>query len=399
MIQDPPVPHGYPIERHDRYSPPPRLTELRQRRPMSRMRYIDGHEGWLITNYELARKVLSNPLFSNAPAGMHPVLGNMKATKEQKAAPPGMFLRMDPPDHTRLRRMLTGVFTVRRMNELEPGITEIVRTQLDELERHGPGADLVEHFALPVPSLVICELLGVPYEERASFQVDTAGIFRLDTPQDERLQLMQNIQKFLAGLVDRKRAEPTDDLLSELTRNPDLGRDELTGIAFLLLVAGHETTANMLGLGTLTLLEHPDQLARLRSQPEIIDSAVEELMRFLSIIHIGPARVATADIELGGNLVKEGENVTISLAVANRDPERFDDPEELDLRRRAIGHLAFGHGIHQCLGQQLARIEMRVGWTELFARFPNLRLAVTPDEVPLRTDMAIYGVHHLPVEW
>lgn len=399
MIQDPPVPHGFPIERHDRYSPPAALTELRQRRPMSRMRYVDGHEGWLITSYDLARKVLSNPLFSNAPAGVHPVLGSLHPTKEQKTAPPGMFIRMDPPDHTRLRRMLTGVFTVRRMNQLEPRVTEIVRNQLDQLEHHGTGADLVEHFSLPIPSLVICELLGVPYEERASFQVDTAAIFRLDTPQDERLARMDNIQKFLADLVDRKKAEPTDDLLSELTRNPELDRAELVGIAFLLLIAGHETTANMLGLGTLALLEHPEQLQLLRQDPDIVDSAVEELMRYLSIIHIGPLRVARADIELGGNLVKEGENVTISLASSNRDPERFDDPEELDLRRRAIGHLAFGHGVHQCLGQQLARIEMRIAWRELFTRFPKLRLAVDPSEVPLRTDMAIYGVHRLPVEW
>jgi len=398
MIQDPPVPHGFPIERHDRYSPPASLTELRQRRPMSRMRYLDGHDGWLVTSYELARKVLSDPRFSNDPVRMHPVMTTQEI-EEPLSAPPGIFLRMDPPDHTRLRRMLTGVFTVRRMKELEPRVTEIVRSQLDELEKHGPGADLVEHFALPVPSLVICELLGVPYEERDSFQVDTAGILRLDTTQEERMERMERIKVFLAGLIDRKRAEPTDDLLSDLTQNPELERDELIGIAFLLLLAGHETTANMLGLGTLALLEHPEQLRLLRSDPALVDSAVEELMRFLSILHIGPSRAATEDLELGGNLVKAGENVAISIAAANRDSERFDDPEDLDLRRRAIGHLAFGHGIHQCLGQQLARIEMRIGWTELFSRFPNLRLAVSPDEIPLRTDMVIYGVHRLPVEW
>jgi len=367
---------------------------------MSRLNFPDGHEGWLITNYELARTVLSNPMFSSHPERMRNPIGTGRVIlAETTTPPPGMFLRMDPPDHTRLRRMLTGVFTVRRMKQLEPRVSEIVRTQLDELERQGPGADLVEHFALPVPSLVICELLGVPYEERASFQGDTADFLRVEASAEDRMRLLGNINAYLAGLVDRKRAEPTDDLLSDLTQNPELERDELVGIAFLLLFAGHETTANMLGLGTLALLEHPEQLRLLRFEPELVDNAVEEMLRFLSIIHVGPLRTAGADIELGGNLIKEGENILISVSAANRDPERFDDPEELDLQRRAAGHLAFGHGIHQCLGQQLARIEMRIGWTELFARFPNLRLAVSPDEIPLRTDMAIYGVHHLPVEW
>ncbi|TQL77464.1 cytochrome P450 [Stackebrandtia endophytica] len=400
MIQDPPVPHGLPIEREDRYSPSPPLTVLRQRRPMSRLNYPDGHLGWLITNYELTRSVLSNPAFSSHPERMANPIGTGRVVLAESTTPqPGVFLRMDPPDHTRLRRRLTGVFTVRRMRQLEPRVTQIVRAQLDELERQGSGADLVEHFAIPVPSLVICELLGVPYEDRGSFQSDTAGFLRVEASAEERVQLIGNINAYLAELVDRKLVEPTDDLLSDLTRSGDLTRDELVGIAFLLLFAGHETTANMLGLGALALLEHPEQLRLLRSEPELIDNAVEEMLRFLSILHVGPLRTAGADIELGGNLIREGENILISLPAANRDPARFDNPEELDFHRKATGHLAFGHGIHQCLGQQLARTEMRIGWTELFGRLPNLRLAVDPDEIPLRTDMVIYGVHRLPVEW
>ncbi|MGH8881422.1 MAG: cytochrome P450, partial [Stackebrandtia sp.] len=200
-------------------------------------------------------------------------------------------------------------------------------------------------------------------------------------------------------LVTRKRAEPTDDLLSDLAKDEELSDDELAGMGFLLLIAGHETTANMLALGTFALLEHPEQAALLRADAGLIPNAVEELLRYLSIIHIGARRVAAEDIDLDGRLIKAGDPVVISVAAANRDASKFDDPGELDVTRRTTGHLTFGHGVHQCLGQQLARIEMRIGFESLLRRYPGLRLAVKPSEVPLRTDMAIYGVHELPVTW
>jgi cytochrome P450 len=203
---------------------------------------------------------------------------------------------------------------------------------------------------------------------------------------------------YLAELVTAKRAEPGEDILSDLARDEDLSIEELTGISFLLLLAGHETTANMLALGTFALLENPEQLAELRADPDLMPDAVEELMRYLSVADIF-YRYATEDLELGGETIPAGSTVVVSLLAANHDPRRFDNPDTLDIHRKARGHVSFGHGVHQCLGQQLARVEMRAGFAGLLRRFPTLRLAVPAGEVPLRTDMNIYGVHELPVTW
>lgn len=305
---------------------------------------------------------------------------------------------MDPPEHTRLRRKLIGAFTVKRMKQLEEHIIEITERQLDEMARLTPPVDLVAHFALPVPSLVICELLGVPYADRQTFQTNSAKFLIKDQELDEKMAAYGAMTTYLAGLVTAKRAEPGDDILSDLARHDDLTIEELIGVAFLLLLAGHETTANMLALGTFALLEHPDQLAALRAEPDLFPDAVEELMRYLSVADIF-YRYATEDIELGGETIPEGSTVVVSLLAANHDPQRFDDPDTLDIGRKARGHLSFGHGVHQCLGQQLARIEMRAGFAGLLNRFPTLELAVPAGEVRLRTDMNIYGVHELPVTW
>jgi cytochrome P450 len=210
---------------------------------------------------------------------------------------------------------------------------------------------------------------------------------------------MDDLLGYLRELVDHRRAEPGDDLISALTSTRQLTKEEITGVAMLLLVAGHETTANMLALGTFTLLRNPAQLAALRDDPSLASAAVEELLRYLTIVHLGPVRAAREDVEVGGHMIKAGESVTLSLAAANRDPERFEAPDILDVRRQAVGHLAFGHGIHQCLGQQLARVEMRIAYPALLRRFPGLRLAVPAEEVATRSHMAIYGVHRLPVAW
>ena len=203
---------------------------------------------------------------------------------------------------------------------------------------------------------------------------------------------------YLSELVTRKRAAPGDDILSDLARDDDLTIEELTGAAFLLLLAGHETTANMLALGAFALLENPEQLAELRADPDLLPDAVEELLRYLSVADIF-YRYATEDIELGGETIREGSTVVVSLLAANRDPQRFDNPDTLDIRRKARGHLSLGHGVHLCLGQQLARLEMRAGFEGLLRRFPTLGLAIPAGDVKLRTDMNIYGVHDLPVTW
>jgi cytochrome P450 len=285
------------------------------------------------------------------------------------------------------------------MKRLEPWIETITAERLDAMELEGPPADLVRSFALPIPSLVICELLGVPYSDRDRFQRDSRTLLRLDSTVEEAEAAINDLTDYLRDLVRHKRARPTDDLISGMVESGELNDEEMAGVSVLLLVAGHETTANMIALGTFALLSNPAQLAAVRDDPSVTDSAVEELLRYLTIVHLGPIRSALEDVELDGRLIRAGQSVTIALNAANRDGERFEDSETLDVARPPTGHLSFGHGVHQCLGQQLARTEMSVAYPALLRRFPNLRLAVPPEEVPMRTNMAIYGVDCLPVTW
>ncbi|APU18001.1 MULTISPECIES: cytochrome P450 [Actinoalloteichus] len=397
------IPHGLPMERDaGPFDPPRAITRLREARPVSPMVFPDGHEGWLITGYDAVRKAMADTRFSSRQdIGVLHVpweIPGMPTFTEPSPQPPGMFIAMDPPDHTRLRRRLTGAFTVRRMKQLEAHIAEIVEHRLAAMARLTPPVDLVAEFAVPVPLLVICELLGVPYADRQEFQARSARFLVKDLPLEEKMAVHGALNTYLTELITRTRTAPGENILSDLARQEDLTIDELTGIAFLLLLAGHETTANMLGLGTFALLEDPEQADELRARPELLPDAVEELLRSLSVVDI-LLRYATEDIELGGETISRGSSVIISMLAANRDPRRFEDPDALDIRRRARGHLSFGHGIHQCLGQQLARIEMRAGFEGLLHRFPTLKLAVPADAVRLKTDMNIYGVHELPVTW
>ncbi|MEU0570500.1 cytochrome P450 [Nonomuraea sp. NPDC005983] len=369
------------------FDPPPELADLP---PMGRLVFSDGHHGWLATSHDAVRTVLADPRFSTRPDLKHfPV----PSGQDRRPAPPGLFSSMDPPEHSRYRRLLTGQFTVRRMRQLEPRIERIAADRLDAMAAQGPPVDLVQAYALPIPSLVICELLGVPYADHDFFQEQTADLVQLGI--DSR-RAVAELTRYLGELVRRKRADPGDDLISGLTG--ELTDEELANVAVLLLVAGHETTANMLGLGVFALLQHPGQRALLDAD---VDTAVEELLRWLSIAHLGaPTRAALEDVEIAGELVRAGETVSMSLPAANRDADLFDDPAALRLDRPgARKHLAFGHGVHQCLGQQLARIEMRIGYRALFDRFPTLRLAVPADEVPTKDDAVVYGVRSLPVAW
>jgi cytochrome P450 len=428
-----------PTLRHpDRpFDPPTELAGLRERHPLVRMTYPDGHDGWLATGYQAVRTILGDRRFSSRYELVHlPVEG---APPELPPAPLGDLTGIDPPEHTRLRRLLVGYFTVRRVRALSERVEEITAAQLDAMERQGPPVDLVTAFAAPVPALVICELLGVPYADRDTFRRHVYTLTAMSGP-EAMAAAWTALHEYLLGLVRAKRADPGDDILSALTES-DLTDDELAGTGAFLLGAGLDTTANMLGLGTFALLRHPDQLAALRADPaivdacgpasscgggaqgarnerpstggagrrlegpqarrsgaEAIDTAVEELLRFLTITHTG-IRAALEDVEVEGQLIRAGETVTLSMQAANRDPAQYPDPDTLDLRRRATGHLTLGHGIHQCLGQQLARVEMRVAFPALLTRFPTLRLDCDPADVPLRTESNIYGVHHLPVAW
>jgi cytochrome P450 len=376
------------------FDPPRELARIRAENPLTRMVYPDGHVGWLATGHAVSRAVLADSRFTSRYELMHYPLPGVT---ELPPAPVGDLTGIDAPEHTRYRKLLTGRFTVRRMRVLTERLEQITAEHLDAMESHGPSVDLVEAYAHPVPAMMICELLGVPYADRETFTRHAKALTAPDTAPEEMYAAWGALEEYVRGLVSAKRANPTDDVLSELTAT-DLDDAEIAGLGSFLLGAGLDTTANMIALGAFALVSHPDQLAALRADPDGIDQAVEELLRYLTITHTG-ARAALEDVELDGHLVKAGETVTISVQAANRDPAKFADPDTLDLRRQATGHLGFGHGVHQCLGQQLARVEMRVAFPALFARFPSLRLAVPDEDVPLRHDANIYGVHRLPVTW
>ena len=389
--------------RRDAFDPTAELREIRETTGVRTVINAFGMEVYLVTRREDIKDVLSDhERFSNGrPPGF--VLPGVPpvSEEEQASARAGNLLGLDPPEHQRLRRMLTPEFTIRRMKRLEPRITEIVDQQLDAMENAGPPADLVPNFALPIPSLVICELLGVPYEDREDFQRRTARQLDLSIPIPERLELQRQGREYMRSLVERSRLAPGDDILGMLVgeHGTELTDDELIGIASLLLLAGHETTSNMLGLGTLALLRHPDQLAAVRDDPDAVRPAIEELLRWLSIVHSAIPRITTTDVEVAGVPIPAGQLVFVSLPSGNRDPGFIDSPEVLDIRRGAPGHLAFGHGVHHCLGAPLARMEMRTAFPALLRRFPTLALAEDFDDVQFRSFHFIYGLKSLEVGW
>ncbi|MGP4052081.1 cytochrome P450 [Streptomyces sp. 2A115] len=381
-----------PTDRQNPFDPPEELRRRHRLGPIHRMTYADGGRGWLVTGFAAARAILADPRFSVRQDHMR----SPSAQPATSPVPPGFFLRMDPPEHDHYRRLLTGDFTVRRIKLLEPEIEAIVNDQLNAMELAGGPADLFKTFALPIPSQVIGELLGVPYSDRQVFQRNAATL--VDLTPERRQQAVSELMAYLRDLLRHKRSWPEEDVLSGLAAQEGLTADERAGLALLLLIAGHETTANMLALGTFALLANPAQLAEVRGKEEDAPAVVEELLRHLTIIH-HVVRVAREDIELHGCLIKAGESVTVALSAANRDADHFADPDALDLTRSTAGHLAFGHGLHRCLGQRLARAEMRIALPALLRRFPALRLTVAPEEVPLRSAMTVYGVYELPVTW
>jgi cytochrome P450 len=381
----------------DQFDPPAEISALRDRPGLERVHDSLGREAWLVTRYDDAREVLGDATrFSNQRVPVVPMPG---IDPEKMRA--GQLLALDPPDHTRLRRLLTGEFTVKRIRRLQPRVQEIVDEHLDAMAAAGPPADLVTDFALPIPSLVICELLGVPYDDRDDFQTRASKQIDLTLPMAERGKVALESREYMGGLVDRAVASPGDDLLGMLVREhgDDVSRDELIGIASLLLIAGHETTANMLALGTLALLRHPDQGALLRDDPDAVAPAVEELMRFLSIVHAAIPRVAVDDTEVGGERIAAGDMVLVQLAAADRDRALTDDPDQLDIGRAAAPHVAFGHGVHHCLGAPLARMEMATAFPALLRRFPTLAPVTDVARADFREGTFIYGMRSLPLTW
>ncbi|MFI7636175.1 cytochrome P450 [Nonomuraea sp. NPDC049400] len=386
--------------RRNGFDPVEELARARDGEGVVRVETPFGPPAYLVCRYADVRRVLSDPARFSSALTPFPGSGQMDADELAKMQA-GQLIGFDPPEHTRLRRMLTPEFTVRRMRRLEPRITEIVQAALDDLEEAGKPADLVAHFALPVPSLVICELLGVPYADRAAFQDRATRLLDTSLPMEQRVAAQREDRAYMAGLVARAQTDPGEDMLGMLIREhgDDLNSDELIGIAQLLLLAGHETTSNMLALGTLALLRHPDQLAMIRDDPAQVEPAIEELLRWLSIVQSLPPRTTTTDVEIARHAIPAGSLVLCSFSAANRDPAFVDSPETLDITRGAAGHVAFGHGVHHCLGAPLARMEMRIAIPALLRRFPDLALADPYEQVDFRVSSIVYGLRTLRVTW
>ncbi|MGW8379189.1 cytochrome P450 [Streptomyces sp. ODS28] len=389
------------------FDPPAGLDRLRTEEPLSKVSLPDGSWAWLATRYADVRAILGDQRFSSDTTRTGYPLSGMTGGARAGSAPVRGFIRMDPPEHTRLRRMVTRDFMVKRVEAMRPTLQQLTDELCDAMERADRSehpVDLVQALALPLPSLAISLLLGVPYEDHELFQRLTGRLLSREIDEDERQVARGELSAYLNGLVNAKREQPGDDILSRLITereaNDELGHEELVAFAALLLVAGHETTANMIGLSALTLMRDPETAELLRRDPSLIRGAVEELLRFHSIIRNGPRRAATEDVEINGTVIRAGEGVIVAVPSANRDEETFAEADRLDVcRPNAQHHVAFGYGIHQCLGQALARAELQVVIGTLLRRFPGMRPAAPLDEVPFRTDMAIYGCHALPVTW
>ncbi|MFF7974875.1 cytochrome P450 [Streptomyces sp. NPDC007905] len=366
---------------------------------MTPLRYPDGHVGHLVTGLQTARSVLTDSRFSSLPAGKRSPVKVPGSELSTDALPAGMFVNMDPPEHSRYRRLLSKHFTIRRVRELRPRIQEMTDHLLDGMADRGGPVDLVQAFAKPLPTLVTSELLGLPETDRAQFEHHVDVLFSLSSSGEEMQQSMTTLGGMLHALIAAARKDPGPDILGRLTVETDLNDEELLGITIVLLIAGLETTTNMLALGTYALLRHPAQLSALRADWSLMDDAVEELLRYLSVVQIGPIRVAAEDFVFEGQSIRKGQVVTVSLPAANRDPLGFEDPDTFDIRRGTTRHVAFGSGPHQCMGHHLARLELAIGYESLLRRFPRLELAVAAQEIGTREMMVTYGVHELPVRW
>ncbi|MEV6162409.1 cytochrome P450 [Streptomyces sp. NPDC052052] len=391
---------SFPQDRTCPYHPP---ADYRPRsegpRPLFPARLFDGRRVWLVTGHAEARALLvDRRLSADRENPAFPVFTERVSRITKRRIE---LLGVDDPEHHTQRRMLIPSFSVKRTIELRPRIQETVDRLLDAMIELGPPADLVSAFALPVPSTVICALLGVPYADHDFFEAQSRKLLR--GPETADIEAARTeLDAYLRELIERKRSDRGEGLLDELVAQQletgAVSREELVQLAKILLIAGHETTANMISLGTFTLLQHPDQLERLRGSEDLMPAAVEELLRFLSIAD-GITRVATEDIDVDGVTIHAGDGVVLATSVINRDVAAYPSPDELDLGREQRHHLAFGFGIHQCLGQNLARAELEIALRTLFGRLPELRLAAPADEIPFKPGDTIQGMLELPVTW
>jgi cytochrome P450 len=384
-------------------APPPQVLAMSEAKQLSRVRIWDRSTPWLITGYEAIRALLADSRASvddRLPGYPHWNEG-MQATVHTR---PRSVFTSDAEEHTRFRRMLSKPFTYKRVEALRPAVQKITDDHIDAILTGPQPADLVSTLSLPIPSLVISKLLGVPYEDAEFFQEQAnRGMSRYATA-EESAEGATALARYLAKLVRTKMGDSSEDLVSDLAERvnaDELSVREAAQLATGVLIAGHETTANQISLSVVALLENPSQLASLREadDPKVIATAVEELMRYLSIIQTGQRRIAVEDIEIVGEVIRAGEGIILDVAPANWDARQFPEPDRLDLERDDGPHVGFGYGRHQCVGQQLARMELQIVLPALLRRIPTLRLAVPIDELPFKHDALAYGLYELPVTW
>lgn len=389
----------FPVTRPDScsFDPDETYTRLRAGEPVSLVRCPAGMTAWLVSRYKDVQDVLADPRLSSRGAGSNHMLPSF----DRGDPVPGFMIQLDGAEHARLRRLLMGEFTMRRAEALRPYIQKITDEHIDAMLA-GATADLVRDFALPIPLLVICKMLGVPYDHHEAFRRDSQVLMGFDSDEATRDAADQRLDGYLGEVIGQRLTEPQDDLLSRLidrgneTDRP-LTTQELVTLAKLLLVAGHETTASMVALSTLVLLENSGRMAALRAAPDTIGAAVEELLRYLSVIQFGLLRYATEDLSVGGTAVKAGEWLVAAVPSGNRDESVFPAPDTVDLGKQARTHLAFGFGAHQCIGHQLARIELRIALVTLLRRVPGLRLARPLTRSDFRLNDIVYGLRSMPV--
>ncbi|MEU5416539.1 cytochrome P450 [Streptomyces clavifer] len=400
-----PADRAYPMTRDLTcpLAPPPGLHTARAESPVGRVLIWNGTTPWLITRHADQRALLVDPRVSNDDHEPGFPYVNAHRAAIAHATPP-LITNTDAPEHTRLRRMVNAPFLVKRIEAMRPAIQKIVDDLIDTMLDGPKPADLLTALALPVPSLVIAELLGVPYADHDFFQSNSNLVLDSDASADEARRASGALTGYLDTLLGEKITAPGEDVLSGMGRRVTAGemtRTEAVHMGVAMLIAGHETTATMISLGTLALLQHPDQLALLRDDddPRTVAGAVDELLRYLTIVQTGVRRVAKEDISIGDQVIRAGDGIIFDLAAANWDPEAFPEADRLDLRRPARTHQAFGYGPHQCLGQSLARLELQVVYGTLYRRVPTLTLAAPLDQLAFDHTGTTYGVRCLPVTW
>jgi cytochrome P450 len=400
MAQEAPISYPFPPP-PSLYEPSPELAELRAHQPVAQLVLPDGKTAWLVTRYHDVRQVLIDPRFSRAGAASPDVPNTGLGSFQYET-----ILGMDPPEHTRLRKLVAKAFTARRVDELRPRVAKLVDELIDRMQTLPRPVDLVEHFSLPLPVQVICELLGVPADDRHRFHGWSDQMLGdLNRDPREMQEAFELLAAYLAELIAAKRAAPADDLMSALIVARDQGdklsERELVLMGISLLIAGHETTANQLNMFLLTLLRFPEEFDKLRADPDSIPRAVEELMRFVQLGEgsAGMPRVATEEIELSGVKIPAGAAVLPSIGAANRDPAMVEEPDRLDVSRPELSHLSFGAGIHHCLGAQLARMELQEALRGILRRMPNLRVVVPDAELAFKRGMILRSLEALPVTW